>query len=194
MAAYQRIEATGAKAEGARVLARLAEPFADWTIEIRTLSGVGGSGIAELRLMLDEDALPPRDADSGARPPGVSTKLLRSITLDPLEVEARRATKAAWVDMVDRFEDEHEANKQGVKKSGRPPLTREHHRRVALAYLDLQAQGHGRGIIQELARVLDVTPTKASDWVHRARKAGFLSPAIPGRPGAEPGPALIGKE
>jgi hypothetical protein len=182
----------------ATVRARLNEPFQEWSVEARVTTSLTGSRISELLLRIDDPVDRLLDDPDAELVPGLSAKLLRSIALDPLEVAARRAMSRdaeVMVEVLDaRRSKREEAAAEEGRRQGRPPLTAEHHTRVAVAYLELQRQGRSRGIIKELAKALDVTPTKASDWVHRARKAGFLSPAIPGRPGAEPGPALTGKE
>jgi hypothetical protein len=73
---------------------------------------------------------------------------------------------------------------------------REHYQRIAFEYLDLQSDGMGRGIVQELARRESqrvdhfVSPETVRDWVRGARTRGFLTPGRPGKAGGEAGPNL----
>lgn len=70
------------------------------------------------------------------------------------------------------------------------------YRQVALTYLDvLRERPAGRGVLDEVARRLStegrpVSPETARDWIRRARDLEFLTPATPGKAGAEPGPRL----
>lgn len=81
---------------------------------------------------------------------------------------------------------------------GRKSLGDDWYRRVAHEYLWLRAQGYGRGIHVELARVLG-EPGKAPppvdtvrSWVTTAVRLGFLLPAgKPGAVGRGPGPRLL---
>jgi hypothetical protein len=78
----------------------------------------------------------------------------------------------------------------GRPKRGRPGLGDAHYARIARAYLDKQAQGHGRGILNALAEQEGRPRETVRDWVAGARKRGFLTPGTQGRAGALPGSRL----
>lgn len=79
----------------------------------------------------------------------------------------------------------------GPAKAGRAPLAPELLREVAEGYLEETGPGKPRGAIKRLAVRLDKPEPTVSRWVVRARKEGWLGPAMAGREGAEPGPRLI---
>jgi hypothetical protein len=70
---------------------------------------------------------------------------------------------------------------------GYPP---DHYRRIAIEYLDLQAQGVGRGIQKRLAEIEHVNWQTIRDWLNRAKELEFLSAGTPGRAGRSAGPNL----
>lgn len=78
-------------------------------------------------------------------------------------------------------------------RKGYPP---DHYRRIAFEYLDLQAQGVGRGIQKRLAEQQDPPRQWQTirDWLARATEFGFLTPGTPGRAGRNPGPNLYREE
>jgi len=78
----------------------------------------------------------------------------------------------------------------GRPKRGRPGLGDAHYARIAHAYLQKQAEGHGRGILNALAEQERRPRQTVRDWVAGARKRGFLTPGTQGRAGALPGPRL----
>ncbi|MGW3834776.1 hypothetical protein [Streptomyces microflavus] len=73
-------------------------------------------------------------------------------------------------------------------KRGRPPL------RVALlhelAHAYLREAGNGPGLHRRLANLFERPEPTIKDWIKAARERGYLSPAIPGRRAAGPGPLL----
>lgn len=71
---------------------------------------------------------------------------------------------------------------------GRPRLSDAHLREVAIAYLAELAAG--RGVLARLATRFEVSGRLASEWVVKARKAGFLSSGERGRRGGGLGPRL----
>jgi len=80
--------------------------------------------------------------------------------------------------------------------AGRRGFGKDFYRRLALEYLELQAEGVSRGIRVELARRESrrqdrkVTPTNIRDALNKATELGFLMPGTPGRAGRQPGPNL----
>jgi hypothetical protein len=81
-------------------------------------------------------------------------------------------------------------------RRGRPPLSDELLAQVADQYLRLQSEGHGKGILIELARAMEaqlgrpVPRETVRHWVHRARRREFLTAGTQGRAGALPGNRL----
>lgn len=73
-------------------------------------------------------------------------------------------------------------------KGGRPRLSDEHLRAVALAYLE--ELNRGRGLLKRIGERFEVSEGTVRGWVHLARKAGFLAPAQQGKRGSGPGPRL----
>jgi hypothetical protein len=75
------------------------------------------------------------------------------------------------------------------RRPGRPPLSDEHLRAVALAYLEELKRG--RGVLHRLGERFDREPETMRDQVRIARRKGFLSAAPEaGRKGGRPGPRL----
>ncbi|MFJ8439947.1 hypothetical protein [Kitasatospora griseola] len=73
-------------------------------------------------------------------------------------------------------------------RRGRPVLDDELLRQVAHAYLSEAVRGPG--LTARLAERFDRPEPTIKDWIKAARNRGFLSPAIPGRRAAGPGPRL----
>ncbi|MEU5248043.1 hypothetical protein AB0G81_28815 [Streptomyces asoensis] len=71
---------------------------------------------------------------------------------------------------------------------GRPPLDESLLRRVAHAYL--REAINGPGLTRRLAGLFDRPEPTIKDWIKAARDRGYLSPAVPGRRAAGPGPLL----
>jgi hypothetical protein len=69
---------------------------------------------------------------------------------------------------------------------GRPPLADDLLHRVARAYL--REAVNGPGLTRRLADLFDRPEPTIKDWVKAARSRGYLSPAVPGRRAAGPGP------
>jgi hypothetical protein len=68
----------------------------------------------------------------------------------------------------------------------------DHYRRVAVAYLALQAsRPDPRGILADLAEAEHVSRDTIRDWVSVAGERGFLAGAVRGRAGREPGQRLV---
>lgn len=82
------------------------------------------------------------------------------------------------------------AAKTPDRKRGRPGRPDQHYRMVAVAYLKLQEQGAGRGILLKLAGELGQPRDTVRDWVQGATKRGYLTPGTRGRAGRSPGPNL----
>lgn len=77
------------------------------------------------------------------------------------------------------------------RQPGRQPLSADLLRDVALRYLVETLPGRPRGAVQRLAEHYGKPPQMISRWVMRARRDGWLGPAVPGREGAEIGPRLL---
>ncbi|WP_406369684.1 hypothetical protein OG788_07745 [Streptomyces sp. NBC_00647] len=71
---------------------------------------------------------------------------------------------------------------------GRPQLDESLLHRVAHAYL--REAINGPGLTRRLARLFDRPEPTIKDWIKAARERGYLSPAVPGRRAAGPGPLL----
>ncbi|WP_405676306.1 hypothetical protein OG239_41725 [Streptomyces sp. NBC_00868] len=71
---------------------------------------------------------------------------------------------------------------------GRPPLDGELLHRLAHAYL--REAVNGPGLHRRLANLFDRPEPTIKDWIKAARERGYLSPAVPGRRAAGPGPLL----
>ncbi len=71
---------------------------------------------------------------------------------------------------------------------GRPPLDGELLHRLAHAYL--REAVNGPGLHRRLADLFDRPEPTIKDWIKAARVRGYLSPAVPGRRAAGPGPLL----
>ncbi|AYV32277.1 hypothetical protein EES41_36580 [Streptomyces sp. ADI95-16] len=71
---------------------------------------------------------------------------------------------------------------------GRPPLEEKLLHRVARAYL--REAANGPGLHRRLADHFDRPEPTIKDWIKAARVRGYLSPAVPGRRAAGPGPLL----
>ncbi|GAA2558854.1 hypothetical protein GCM10009861_18700 [Neomicrococcus aestuarii] len=73
-------------------------------------------------------------------------------------------------------------------KRGRPPLPDSTLTEIAHAYLEEAPAGVG--LLKRLAARFDRPEATVRDWIASARREGFLTPAIPGKRGAGPGPRL----
>lgn len=73
-------------------------------------------------------------------------------------------------------------------KRGRPPLEGALLHELAHAYL--REAGNGPGLHRRLADLFERPEPTIKDWIKAARERGYLSPAIPGRRAAGPGPLL----
>jgi hypothetical protein len=77
------------------------------------------------------------------------------------------------------------------RHGGREPLTDDLLRDVALTYLEETGPGKPKKPLERMAAKYDKPEETVRTWVSRARKAGWLGPAMRGRAGAEPGPRLL---
>ncbi|MEU7506384.1 hypothetical protein [Streptomyces lavendulae] len=73
-------------------------------------------------------------------------------------------------------------------KRGRPPLEGALLHELAHAYL--REAGNGPGLHRRLADLFERPEPTIADWIKAARERGYLSPAVPGRRAAGPGPLL----
>jgi hypothetical protein len=147
-----------------------------------------------------------------ARPPGVTSGMLREVRLGAI-LDAARRELLELIPALDALPDPPDNEftrasralaakiQPGDLRRGRRGYPDDHYRRIAFDYLALQQErGTSRGLLEALAekvRTEESTPARETirDWVHEARRRGFLSPTTPGRGGATPGPNLyIDKE
>lgn len=145
----------------------------------------------------DDRRMVPRPPPPG----GVTSTVVRRFRVSDVLQEARRifrdaaaaAAKAGVppedVAMLERARVA--VSHEPPKKRGRTGRAPEFYRQVAVEYLDLYQQGHGRGLLYELAERRGISRNQARDWKRRAVELGFLTPGTPGRAGAEPGPRLM---
>lgn len=78
-----------------------------------------------------------------------------------------------------------------VRQGGWQPLTDDHMRDMASAYIAETAPGTAPGAMNRLAERFGRPEETIRTWVARARRDGWLGPSIRGRAGAEPGPRLL---
>lgn len=83
--------------------------------------------------------------------------------------------------MQDRQED----------NGGRPAITDDLLRQLTEAYLEETADGAPSGPLARVAARFDRPTETIRTWLARARKEGWLAPAVKGRAGGEPGPKLL---
>lgn len=76
------------------------------------------------------------------------------------------------------------------KRAQHTPMTDDLLRRVAMAYLEETGPGKDRAAITRMEQRFDRPRGTILTWVNRARKEGWLGPAVRGRMGSEPGPKL----
>lgn len=140
----------------------------------------------------------------GSAPPGITSGFLRTVPMGTILTLVR----SAIAEQADLFEaaaravgpdsDFGQSTRAAAahlrpekERRGRPrKYPDSHYQRIAHAYLALQAQGRSRGLLDALADQEGRPRETIRDWVHTARKRGFLSVASRGRPGALPGPRL----
>ena len=162
----------------------------------------GTLALTEGRLYFAELSLAPQRPEQAS----LNGRALRLIRLSPLlaRAHAELASSAELASLARQlgWEDSPTAEEQAElaraaansspkrRPPGRPSLGDQHYARIAHAYLDLQAQGYGRGIIRALAEQEQRPWQTIRDWVAKARKRGFLSAGQQGRAGALPGPQL----
>ncbi len=73
-------------------------------------------------------------------------------------------------------------------KRGRPPLPDSTLIEIAHAYLE--EAPIGVGLLKRLSKRFDRPEATVRDWIAAARREGYLTPAVPGKRGAGPGPKL----
>jgi hypothetical protein len=127
---------------------------------------------------LEEDGAPGAVTSSDLRkaPTGeIVAAAMRSPELPPYEYEQ----PAPPVSSDDR------------PRPGRVPITDGQLREIAVLYLEETAPGKPRGAIKRIAERKGMSTPTVGRWVMRAREAGWLGPAVPGREGGEPGARLV---
>lgn len=148
---------------------------------------------------------------------GLTSADLRAVKIGDLQREARywllnaAATAEVTEQMAPGLHDPQRlaALRRGARlaqtkpRRGRIGYEDTHFRRVALDYLQMYAKTGGRGINGRLAAMYSekhpetwkgLAPETVRDWVATARRKGYLTKAVPGRGGAEPGPNLFPRE
>lgn len=79
------------------------------------------------------------------------------------------------------------------RRGGRPSVTDETMRALALAYLEETAHDKPSGSVGRLAQRFGRPEETIRTWIARARRDGWLTAAVKGRRGAEAGPRLRGE-
>lgn len=77
------------------------------------------------------------------------------------------------------------------RQGGRPLITDDLLRQLAEAYLEEAAEEKPAGALRRVAARFDRPTETIRTWLARARKEGWLAPAVKGRAGGEPGPKLL---
>jgi hypothetical protein len=153
------------------------------------------------------DGMEPGDDDCEPEPPQLITSdLLRMIPLGRIIAMAQQSlaqeewrTEGLVVLMgTDRGPDElteeeinslQTANRAASQtKRGRPSLPESTLIDVAHAYLEEAPSGPG--LLKRISMRFDRPESTIRDWIAAARREGYLTPAVPGRRGAGPGPRL----
>lgn len=136
------------------------------------------------------------DPDAPTATTSVSPSLLKAIPLTRLMAQVhgdllRRASQTVADEQWARHVREVAASAQLAPSSrtGRPSLSHDLLREVALAYL--KEAEVGRGLTLRLAVKFDRPQATIRDWIRAARREGFLSEAKPGRLDAAPGWRLL---
>jgi hypothetical protein len=96
-------------------------------------------------------------------------------TWTALTLSRARASRTLWPaneESVQRFE-----RQEGVRRSGRPSLSAEFLRQVAEVYKAAVAAGDRAPALAVGKELRANTPETARDWVHKARKRGFIPPS-----------------
>lgn len=77
------------------------------------------------------------------------------------------------------------------RRGGKPRITDEQLRELAEAYLTETAEGKPARPLARIAEQFGRPEETVRTWLARARKEGWLAPAVKGRAGGEPGPKLL---
>jgi hypothetical protein len=120
---------------------------------------------------------------------GITTAMLRDVPTRKILSSARWIQSLALRHPAVRA-DQEQMPTLASPVEGRAPITDEFLRRVALDYLEETAPGKPRGAISRLTKRYGKSTPTVSRWVGKAREAGWLGPAVPGREGGEPGPRM----
>ncbi len=140
-----------------------------------------GLVVSRLEITPDEDG------------PGITMPMLRSVPVREILAEARWLNALVARHPAARRRGSPDLPTLASPPVGRAPITDEFLRRVALDYLDETAPGQPRGAISRLTTKYGKSTPTVSRWVGKARDAGWLGPAVPGREGGEPGPRLLAR-
>ncbi len=119
----------------------------------------------------------------------ISIRVLRSIPLGELLGRLRESVPAP-IGQVTASVASSRACTCAHRHGGRTPLTDDHLRSVAVAYLEETGPGKGRGALQRVVARFDRPEGTVRTWLRMARREGWLGPGMQGRAGAEPGPRL----
>jgi len=153
--------------------------------------------------------LEPVDGSSS----GVTSTVLRAVAREAgailAKARAQLVHEPEWLAALERFGLETPSSEEKARahalaeaaatatlKRGRTGYPDDHYRRIALLYLELQAQGVHRGILRKIAELESerlgrpVPRETARDWVSGATKRRFLTPGRPGAAGRREGPNL----
>jgi len=116
---------------------------------------------------------------------GITHHLLRKVPLGSLLAEARAHAAASEPPALEAPSDSTDHT-----GSGYVAMTDDHLRRVAMAYLRETAPGKDRAAISRMEQEFGRPRGTILTWITRARKEGWLGPAVRGRLGSEAGPKL----
>jgi hypothetical protein len=134
-------------------------------------------------------------------PAGITSSFLRALSPSRIAGEAAHTAlegfpgQDAWwgplrVKWAQQEVADHQVEAQSAPKPGRPKLSDDLLRQVAIAYL--AEMRSGRGVLRRLGERFERPETTIRDWVRIARREGWLGPATKsGRRGADPGPRLL---
>lgn len=130
---------------------------------------------------------------------GLKTRMVRDLQFNEILAHARASVEVAAAPVSDVENPPVSVEPccscaghiQPSKRGGRAPLSDEHIKSVAEAYLAATAPGVGGGVIASLSKDFGRPAATIQHWIKRARRDGWLGPGVKGRSGAEPGPRLI---
>ena len=156
-----------------------------WDLHVRLTAGP--SGPICHRLVIEPAGTYGRSRPSRARPPGITSTMLKDIPLTRL-IQERIVTIRQGEGYLAQRAKEYVPPRPG-SRVGRRGLSDAHYEWVAREYLAACAEDPRRPIVRLCARLGPAYPRPTiSSWVDEARSRGFLTEPGQGRPGGSPGP------